>query len=60
MKNRCCQHAYGQCYPTNSNGVIITQTSNGGTARTKDGMGVAQVPGRTTCVKDVNYQGCRK
>ena len=44
----------------NSNGVTTTKTSNGGEAKTKNGKGVAQGPGGTTCVKTANNQGCRK
>jgi hypothetical protein len=44
----------------NSNGVTTTQTSNGGQAKTKNGKGVAQGPGGTTCVKTANNQGCTK
>jgi hypothetical protein len=36
---------------TNANGVTTTQTSRGGEAKTKDGMGVAHGAGGTTCVK---------
>ena len=36
---------------TNSNGVTTTQTTKGGEAKTKNGKGVAQGPGGTTCVK---------
>jgi hypothetical protein len=45
---------------TNSNGVTTTQTTNGGKAKTKNGMGVAQGPGGTTCVKGKYNQGCKK
>src|SRR5208282_1137439 len=44
----------------NANGVTTTQTSNGGEAKTKNGMGVAQGPGGTTCAKGKNKQGCKK
>jgi hypothetical protein len=44
----------------NSNGVTTTQSSNGGRAKTKNGKGVAQGPGGTTCVKTANNQGCTK
>jgi hypothetical protein len=43
---------------TNSNGVTTTQTSNGGRAKTKNGMGIAQAPGGKTCAKTANHQGC--
>ena len=42
----------------NSNGVTTTQTTNGGKAKTKNGMGVSQGPGGTDCVKGKNHQGC--
>jgi len=45
---------------TNQNGVTTTQTTNGGKAKSKNGMGVAQGPGGTTCVKGPNQQGCKK
>ena len=45
---------------TNSNGVTTTQTTNGGKAKTKNGMGVAQGPGGTTCAKGKYEQGCKK
>ena len=45
---------------TNQNGVKTTQTSRGGQANTKNGMGVATGPNGTTCVKGVNNQGCTK
>jgi hypothetical protein len=44
----------------NSNGVTTTQTSNGGEAKTKNGMGVAPGPGDTTCAKGKNHEGCKK
>ena len=44
----------------NQNGVTTTQTSNGGKAKTKNGKGVAQGPGGTTCAKTANNQGCTK
>lgn len=43
----------------NSNGVTTTQTNTGGKSKTKNGMGVAQGPGGTTCVKGKNNQGCK-
>jgi hypothetical protein len=45
---------------TNSNGVTTTQTTNGGKAKTKNGMGVAQGPGGTTCAKGKYEHGCKK
>ncbi len=44
----------------NSNGVTTTKTSNGGEAKTKNGMGVAQGPGDTTCAKGKYHEGCTK
>lgn len=44
----------------NANGVTTTRTSRGGEAKTKNGMGVAQGPGGTTCAKGVNNSGCKK
>jgi len=44
----------------NSNGVTTTRTSNGGEVKSKNGKGVAQGPGGTTCVKTANNQGCTK
>ncbi len=44
----------------NQNGVTTTQTSRGGTAKTKNGMGVAQGPNGTTCAKGKYNQGCKK
>lgn len=45
---------------TNSaTGVTHTQTSRGGEAYTKNGKGVAQGPGGTTCAKTARNQGCR-
>jgi hypothetical protein len=35
----------------NQNGVTTTQTSQGGKAKTKNGMGVAEGPNGTTCAK---------
>jgi len=43
-----------------SYGVTTTQTTNGGRAKTKNGMGVAQGPGGTTCVKGKYEHGCKK
>ena len=43
----------------NQNGVTTTQTRNGGSAKTKNGKGVAQGPGGTTCVKTQNDAACR-
>jgi len=42
------------------NGVATTQTSAGGGAKTKNGMGVAEGPNGTTCAKGMNNQGCKK
>lgn len=42
-----------------SNGVNHTITSNGGEAYTKNGKGIVQGPGGTTCVRTANFQGCR-
>jgi len=44
----------------NQNGVTTTQTGRGGTAKTKNGMGVVQGPNGTTCAKGKNNQGCKK
>jgi hypothetical protein len=44
----------------NPNGVTTTQTSNGGKAKTKNGMGVSQGPGGTDCAKGKNHKGCTK
>lgn len=44
---------------TNSAGVTHTQTSGGGEAYTKNGKGVAQGPGGTTCVRTARNQGCK-
>jgi hypothetical protein len=44
---------------TNANGVAHTQISSGGEAYTKNGKGVAQGPGGTTCAKTARNQGCR-
>ncbi|HWY71431.1 MAG TPA: hypothetical protein VNX88_22380 [Terriglobales bacterium] len=44
----------------NQNGVTTTQTANGAKAKTKNGKGVAQGPGGTTCVQGKNNQGCTK
>lgn len=44
---------------TNENtGVTTTQTSRGGTAKTKNGKGVVTTPGGKTCAKGPNNQGC--
>src|SRR5450759_5181027 len=45
---------------TNQSGVKTTQTSRGGHAKTKNGMGVVTGPNGTTCVKGPNNQGCTK
>jgi hypothetical protein len=42
----------------NSNGVTTAQTSTGGKAKTKNGMGVTQGPGGADCVKGKNHEGC--
>ena len=44
---------------TNQNGVKDTQTSAGGQAKTKNGMGVAEVPNGTKCARGANYAGCK-
>jgi hypothetical protein len=44
----------------NQNGVTTTETNWGGEAKTKNGMGVAQGPGGTTCAKGRNNQGCTR
>src|SRR5260370_38666318 len=43
----------------NQNGVTTTQTSTGGTAKTKNGTGVAQGPGGTTSPKTTNNEACK-
>jgi hypothetical protein len=43
----------------NQNGVTTTQTSTGGTAKTKNGTGVAQGPDGTTCAKTTNNAACK-
>jgi hypothetical protein len=43
---------------TNPNGVTTTQTSRGGEAKTKNGMGVAHGAGGTTCVKGKGQGKC--
>jgi len=43
---------------TNARGVTTTETSRGGEAKTKDGMGAVQGPGGKTCVKTRRGQGC--
>ena len=42
----------------NSNGVTTTQTSNGGKAKTKNGMGVVQGPNGKDCAKGKYHEGC--
>ena len=42
-----------------NNGVTTTQMRNGGTAKTKNGKGVVQGPGGTTCAKTQNNAACR-
>ena len=44
----------------NSNGVTTTQTTSGGKAKTKNGMGVAQGPNGKTCAKGKYEAGCTK
>lgn len=44
----------------NQNGVTTTHTSSGGEAKTKNGKGVAQGPGGTTCAKGKYNSGCTK
>jgi hypothetical protein len=43
---------------TNQSGVTTTQSSRGGEAKTKNGMGVAQTPSGKTCVKTRYNKGC--
>jgi hypothetical protein len=43
---------------TNARGVTTTETSRGGEAKTKDGMGAVQGPGGKTCVKGRYNKGC--
>jgi hypothetical protein len=43
---------------TNNAGVTTTQTSRGGEAKTKNGMGAVQGPGGKTCVKTRYNKGC--
>ena len=43
---------------TNSRGVTTTETSRGGEAKTKDGMGAVQGPGGKTCVKTRYNKAC--
>lgn len=43
---------------TNQRGVTTTETSRGGQAATKNGVGVVKTPGGQTCVKTRNNQGC--
>jgi hypothetical protein len=45
---------------TNSNGVTTTQGSRGGEAKTRNGKGVYQAPGGTTCARTANSRGCTK
>lgn len=44
---------------TNDLGVKTTETSRGGQAKTKNGVGVVKTPGGTTCVKTRNNKGCK-
>jgi hypothetical protein len=43
---------------TNARGVTMTETSRGGEAKTKNGMGVVQTPGGKTCAKGRYNKGC--
>lgn len=43
---------------TNANGVTTTETSRGGEAKTKNGMGVAHGAGGTTCAKGRGEAKC--
>ena len=43
---------------TNQYGVTRTETSRGGQAVTKNGMGAVQTPSGKTCVRTRNNQGC--
>ena len=43
---------------TNARGVTTTETSRGGEAKTKDGVGAVQTPGGKTCVKTRYNKGC--
>ena len=43
---------------TNQMGVTTTETSRGGQAKTKNGMGAVQTPGGKTCVKTRYNKGC--
>ncbi|NOT10463.1 MAG: hypothetical protein HOP23_01280 [Methylococcaceae bacterium] len=43
---------------TNQMGVTTTETSRGGEAKTKNGVGVVQGPGGKTCVKTRYNKGC--
>lgn len=42
----------------NANGVTTTHTSRGGEAKTKNGMGVVQGAGGTTCARGRNQTRC--
>jgi len=42
----------------NEAGVTTTQTSAGGTAKTKNGKGVYTSPSGKKCIKTANNQGC--
>lgn len=44
---------------TNDAGVKSTETSRGGEAKTKNGVGVVKTPDGKTCIKTRNNQGCR-
>ena len=43
---------------TSGNGVTTTETSRGGEAKTRNGMGVARGAGGTTCVKGRDEAKC--
>jgi hypothetical protein len=42
----------------NANGVTTTNSSKGGTAKTKNGKGVYESPNGTKCVKTARQRGC--
>jgi hypothetical protein len=42
----------------NQYGVATTQTSRGGTAKTRNGKGVYKSPNGTKCYKSANSHGC--
>jgi len=43
----------------NQNGVRTTESSKGGEAKTKNGMGVYEAPNGTKCAKGKNHKGCQ-